>query len=257
MKSPHVNNLNPKSYSENSERQFHTAMKAIQMLDIKGSENILDLGSGDGRVTNVLFKYITTGAIEGWDSSKNMVEFASYHYPHIKFLRREAENLDAQQKYDIITSFSSIHYVSNLNHLFEKIYKALKPGGKTLHLTYLRETPYFNLFFNTLTGKKWSLYPRNYFFDMMLDENGYMDVIHCSKLNPTSVQITDHIIKFRNADHLKREMEIWLPAVIALPEGLMNDFIDEIIEKSSIYQNGERLEIPHKKIVFYLQKMIS
>lgn len=99
--------------------------------DFAGAE-ILDLGCGDGSFgrellgggarsytgieASVQMKQKAEAILAGTNSPIFHGDIASFSYP--------------EAAYDIVASRFVIHYIANINALFQEIHKALKPGGK-------------------------------------------------------------------------------------------------------------------------------
>jgi trans-aconitate methyltransferase len=63
-------------YDKNSIMQYSTAMILINEIQLNGDENVLDIGSGSGKITYEFAKRLPHGHITGIDISKEMVSFA-------------------------------------------------------------------------------------------------------------------------------------------------------------------------------------
>ncbi|KFY64558.1 hypothetical protein V497_01653, partial [Pseudogymnoascus sp. VKM F-4516 (FW-969)] len=57
------------------------ATKVVQWLDIQPTDKVLDIGCGDGILTNDLAKTLTTGTLHGIDSSPSMITTATASAP--------------------------------------------------------------------------------------------------------------------------------------------------------------------------------
>ena len=56
-------------YEKHSQGQQKWARELIQKISLKGTEKILDLGCGDGKVTAEISKIVSEGSIIGVDKS--------------------------------------------------------------------------------------------------------------------------------------------------------------------------------------------
>ncbi|MBY7143944.1 class I SAM-dependent methyltransferase [Virgibacillus sp. NKC19-3] len=111
------------------------AIKSI-ISSLKG-KSVLDLGCGDGHFS----KYcIENGAesVIGVDISNNMIDRAKRINKdnHIEFLCMPMEDLKlSNQKFDLIISSLSIHYVEDYAELVRKINRLLKTNGEFIFST--------------------------------------------------------------------------------------------------------------------------
>lgn len=106
------------------------------------SENLLDLGCGNGNLAQALIKAGFTGHYLGIDNSLSLLQDAKRAIPENKtdqFLFRKVdlsaqiENLSTQSDFDAITCFAVIHHFPvepYLNSFFKFARKSLVMGGK-------------------------------------------------------------------------------------------------------------------------------
>ena len=120
-------------YAKNSESQKASADDFMQEREFKGTESILDIGCGDGKITAVMASKVPSGSVIGIDISSSMIQAAKHAFPNQKNLSfdiGDAAEVGDHQKFDLITSFTVMQWVleqAKALHCFEK---ALKPGGK-------------------------------------------------------------------------------------------------------------------------------
>ena len=63
-------------YARNSGAQARWALELIGKLALAGAEHVLDVGSGDGKITAELARRVPEGSVLGIDSSPEMVAAA-------------------------------------------------------------------------------------------------------------------------------------------------------------------------------------
>lgn len=95
--------------------------------DIK-DKNILDIGAGTGRLTNIL---VQKGAkVTALDISKEILEVLHRKNPLVKTVVGEAENLPFKDKsFDVIISAFLIVHLKDLTIFFNEVYRVLKDNG--------------------------------------------------------------------------------------------------------------------------------
>jgi ubiquinone/menaquinone biosynthesis C-methylase UbiE len=97
--------------------------------DVKGL-TVLDLGCGAGELCR---RISALGAREviGADISANMLELAKKDIPAgVAFQQKAMEDVEFDPgKFDLVVSSLAFHYVADLQNMFQKIYKFLKPSG--------------------------------------------------------------------------------------------------------------------------------
>ncbi len=126
------------SYDENSRLQETIAQNFLNLLEdqfkfTQETPLLLDIGCGNGRITNTVFNTFPGVQILGIDSSTDMIRFANNHFenPKMTFCVDRAEELSTIQSgsIDAITSFSCLHWVLDQQSAFQKMYQSLKPSG--------------------------------------------------------------------------------------------------------------------------------
>ena len=64
---------NAELYRERSSLQQAMAAEVLQALELKGSERVLDVGCGEGRITVEIARRVPNGSVVGVDASSNMI----------------------------------------------------------------------------------------------------------------------------------------------------------------------------------------
>ena len=128
---------NAKDYAKNSSGQLEWAQELIAKLDLRGSESILDIGCGDGKITYRLAVAAKNGYVVGIDQSQEMIrmaleEFPPAKYPNLSFLRMNATDIRLSQKFDVAFSNATLHWVKNQVAVLRGVRNCLKSGGKIL-----------------------------------------------------------------------------------------------------------------------------
>src|SRR6185369_16898725 len=76
---------NPKDYARNSSAQLVWARELISRMSFAGSETVLDVGCGDGRISAEFARALPRGYVLGVDSSPEFIAYACAHYPKALF----------------------------------------------------------------------------------------------------------------------------------------------------------------------------
>ncbi|PLR84827.1 SAM-dependent methyltransferase [Bacillus sp. V33-4] len=94
---------------------------------------ILDLGCGDGKYGVKLLQAGSAGYL-GLEGSNNMYNLAVKNleiFEHGNVVHSTLEDYDfPESRYDLVVSRLVLHYIENIDTLFEKIYCSLKDGGR-------------------------------------------------------------------------------------------------------------------------------
>jgi trans-aconitate 2-methyltransferase len=128
---------NAVEYAQNSSIQQQWARELLRKLQLRGDERLLDIGSGDGKVTTEIAGYLSRGSVVGIDNSRAMIELAQWKYPkdnfpNLRFQLGDASALMFENEFDVIFSNATLHWILDQRPVVQGIYKGLKRGGKIL-----------------------------------------------------------------------------------------------------------------------------
>jgi ubiquinone/menaquinone biosynthesis C-methylase UbiE len=84
-------------YARISALQKVMADEALGLLNLDGSERVLDVGCGDGRITAEVAARVPRGSVVGIDPSAEMVEYARTHRGTDEHLNLHFEVADARR----------------------------------------------------------------------------------------------------------------------------------------------------------------
>ncbi len=119
-----------KKYEKASIFQQEWGNKLISELNLKGDEDVLDLGCGNGLLTANLARLVPNGNVIGVDASEGMIEVAKEKEENnIKFLLMDLNEIDLNRQFDFIFSNAALHWIKNHKQLWTNIHKILKPNG--------------------------------------------------------------------------------------------------------------------------------
>lgn len=117
-------------YSKASKHQKEWGRKLIDEIDFKGDDFVLDLGCGDGLLTRMVKDIVKDGYVLGIDASVGMIAKAKeYQTKNLEFKQLDINDIDFEDKFTIIISNATLHWVKDHNRLLRNCYKALKKGG--------------------------------------------------------------------------------------------------------------------------------
>lgn len=128
---------NADEYARRSGLQQAMAAEVLALLDFEGSERVLDVGCGDGKITAEVARRVPRGSVLGVDPSLDMVAFASSHFgpgvlPNLCFEVADARSLPYRGEFDRIVSFNALHWIPEQDAALRSIRAALKPNGLAL-----------------------------------------------------------------------------------------------------------------------------
>jgi len=128
---------NAADYAANSVVQQIWARELIAKLDLRGDEHILDVGSGDGKVSAELAHAVPRGSVTGMDASPQMIEFAkktfpTRKFPNLRFRVMDARKIKFDRQFDLVFSNAALHWVDDHETILRSAALVLKPGGRLI-----------------------------------------------------------------------------------------------------------------------------
>lgn len=120
-------------YQKASTHQKEWGNSLIGELCLSGGETILDLGCGDGALTEQLADAVPAGKVLGIDASAGMIQTAAQHVRgNLAFQKMDINRMDFQEEFDVIFSNAALHWVKDHEKLLASAQCALKEGGVIL-----------------------------------------------------------------------------------------------------------------------------
>ena len=118
-----------RQYDEIANIQAQIATVALARLPDQPIDNALDIGCGTGRHTNCLSRIATT--IIGLDLAAGMLAQAQRHYPAIRFVQGDAEQLPWQSAaFDVVFSSMALQWCRCPQTALNEISRVLHPAGR-------------------------------------------------------------------------------------------------------------------------------
>jgi trans-aconitate 2-methyltransferase len=119
-----------RKYETASAHQKQWGNKIISEFRLAGTESVLDLGCGDGKLTENLADLVPAGHVTGIDGSEGMIQVANARARNnLSFMIMDIDELQLDRKFDLIFSNATLHWIKDHNKLWTGIIKILNPGG--------------------------------------------------------------------------------------------------------------------------------
>lgn len=123
------------TYDRVSNPQVEMAEAVLARLPLRGDETVLDAGCGSGRVTELLLDRLPDGHVVAVDSAPSMVEHARETLAdaigaRATVLCASLTELKLDEPVDAVFSNAVFHWIADHARLFERLFAALKPGGR-------------------------------------------------------------------------------------------------------------------------------
>ena len=102
------------------------ATDLVALLDLQPDERVLDLGCGEGTLSEEL---VARGArLIGVDISEPFLEAA--HSRGVRARHMNAEALEFESEFDVVFSNQALHLMRNPDAVIGGVFRALRPGGR-------------------------------------------------------------------------------------------------------------------------------
>jgi len=257
---------NAQDYHQNSDNQARWAKEMMKVLKLRGNERILDIGCGEGKLTAELATRVPQGTVVGVDASLTMLKFAREKFPrkdfaNLSFYRADASHLPFKKEFDVIVSFSSLHWIKKQLPVLQGIERGLKPfgqvflqlGGKGV------ENMVLELSEPVIMQARWSSYFHGFNFPWFFyDAEEYSGWVKEAGLKPRRVELVAHEGIFTEESLKGWIRSSWIPYLERLPSQLREEFINEMAgrylkkhprnKEGFVYLPFKRLEIEAEKV---------
>lgn len=222
-------------YKKASKHQKEWGNSLISELSLCGSEEILDLGCGDGVLTKQLAQLVPTGRVLGIDASVGMIDTArNYVAKNMSFMQMDINDINFQNTFDVIFSNAALHWVKDHNRLIENSYRALKDNGNILW-NFAGDGTCSN-FYEVMRKMMQSEKYKQYFGDFewpwyMPTKDDYEEIVSASAFSTYSITMENKDRNFSGAD----EMIKWIdqpsivPFINVIPDEIKAEFRNDVI----------------------------
>lgn len=117
---------NAENYARNCRFVADLAAPLLDLLNAQPGERILDLGCGDGALTE---KIAAAGAhVLGIDSSHDLLNAARARGLHVRYM--DGQQLSFAGEFDAVFSNAALHWMKQPREVLRGVKLALKPGGR-------------------------------------------------------------------------------------------------------------------------------
>ena len=249
---------NASDYAQHSSAQFQWALELIEKLNLQGSESVLDIGCGDGKVTAEIADRLPLGRVVGIDSSEEMIRLASEKiaaapFNNITFMQMDAREMIFKQEFDVIFSNATLHWIKDHLDVLKKMYSALHPGGKILlQMGGKGNAASIIAVADALISREpWKAYFTDFTFPYgFYDETRYKDWLIKVGFKPARIELIAKDMTHNGSEKLRGWFRTtWLPYTERVPEEKQEKFISEVIDAYLLANPPDKIGRTHVEMV--------
>jgi trans-aconitate methyltransferase len=251
-------NWDAEDYANHSSAQTQWAQELISKLALQGTESLLDIGCGDGKITAQLALILTAGNVLGIDASRSMIRLASERfpatkYPNLSFRRMDAARIRLPRLFDVAFSSATLHWVQNHCAVLQGVRVCLKSGGRILLQMGGRGNAreVFRSVQEVMQRLRWQGYfddfsqPHHFYgpeeYEAWLSQSGFRAV---------RVELIPKDMQHQGKEGLRGWLRTtWFPYTDRLPADLRAVFIDEVVDAYTEHHPVDPLGKTHVKMV--------
>lgn len=252
--------LDAQHYHTHSQEQYQRAQEFLTQDNFNKNDNVLDVGCGDGKITAEVASLVPEGKVIGIDASQNMIRHArvSFKLPNLEFQCKKAEEISTSELFDIILCFNCLLWIRQPKLALQRFSKALKPRGRLLILTYLKESSYVDFLEKTL--EQFPLYQKLSAAHTMLSLEEHRKCLESNGMQIQTFEIRDLVSSYSTKEDLKDYLKGWVGSYVPIPDDQVNHFLDKAIENSlsfSIHNDGSSIKLPYKSLIIKATKQLG
>lgn len=226
---------NPEKYSRHNNLQYQFAKDLLNKVEIYPTDQILDIGCGDGRITAELALLANKASVMGTDISQQMVDHANKTYKkceNLSFIRMDASRNIFFNQFNVVTSFNCLHWVKDQKIALQGIAASAVEGARIVLLLSHKKSIYHHALDVICENVKWSSYFKDYetprlFFSPDIYRN-FLEEIGLNVIMFGEEEMT-HI--YESAEQLKSFFNASMAQLKQIPPHLQDEFLDDLTDE--------------------------
>lgn len=128
----------------------HTLGVALEMLQLRGTEKILDVACGTGELERRVTRAFPQMHMVGFDLSDAMLAEAKNKlaaFPNVQWQQGDSRQLPfPDNQFDIVISCSALHYMRDPQIVMREFARVTRPGGRVVILDWCRDFLFAKLY---------------------------------------------------------------------------------------------------------------
>ncbi len=247
------------TYKKNANLQQQLGLQVIHShMDLEGSNRILDVGCGDGFLTNYIAKYFPTSqSVVGIDSSDSMIHTATESKNDSKISIKKFDITDigitSLGLFDTIFSFNALHWVHDQEAALKNILHLLSFGGTfraQLFPPLASQAILVDNIAKLMKEEKWL----NFLKDFTLPVQ--MEIFTAEEYTTLLIQVGFTVHKCaettytftQTREEIAAGFKSWLPHLRMIPVGYHDEFLHALT--NLIFESKEAHDLPKAEMSF-------
>ncbi|MGE0258624.1 MAG: trans-aconitate 2-methyltransferase [Alphaproteobacteria bacterium] len=124
-----MHSWNAGQYLQFTDERTRPAFDLLARIDVASPRRVIDLGCGPGNSTAVLRERWPDAALQGLDSSPEMLKTARRNHSGIDFVLGDIAGWSPAGRFDVVFSNAALQWIGNHAELLPRLIAALQPGG--------------------------------------------------------------------------------------------------------------------------------
>ncbi|MFH1148796.1 MAG: methyltransferase domain-containing protein [Pseudomonadota bacterium] len=228
-----------KDYEKHSSAQYEWARELIAKLRPKGTESVLDIGCGDGKVTAAIAACVPEGNVLGIDSSEGMISLARERHPegkygNLAFRLMDARVIDFDNQFDVVFSNAALHWVKDHLNILARVKKCMRRDGRMLFQMGGKGNAKDILdVLDEMNNDQWGRYFRDFAPPYgFYGPEEYRSWLAAAGLEAKRIELIPKDMKYKDKDGLAGWIRTtWLPYLERIPVERKETFVREIVER--------------------------
>lgn len=221
--------IKPDAYRKHSQVQWVWGVLSIEELNLSDSEQILDLGSGDGKLTNLLASKLDNGTVLGIDPCEEFVTLSQekHQAENLTFEVGDAQALSFSEEFDLVTAFLCLNWVPDLDKALMGIRSSLKPDGYALIVVPKKPDPrLLNEWMQYFMQDQWKPYLHLFSKQYHRSKDEW---IEAAERNGFEIEKWEEV-KTPTVFHDREEMKQWIMSLNKNLDQLPSELLEELID---------------------------
>ncbi len=211
------------------------ALCFISKIDLSTASRVLDVGCRDGVISSHLASTHKSTIFSAIDQNLQKIQIAKNHYqlPNLSFEHENPAGFRINNQYDIVTSFSCLHWQTNKLAVLKNIYSALKPGGKAYLQFFAQHGHPKNdrFLYETAYSPKWKPYFNQ--FSPAYSESSlgqFISLLSAVGFIVQRAEFQNYPSKFSHQDQLIEWLGTWATHKHKVPKHKQEIFLSETVD---------------------------